>query len=468
MTLWTHWWNAIHVLRPGFSRQVTFFWFALCCAGLSVRSDHLGVTSIVRSLSLRGRYYRHLLECCHSRAIKLPALTALWSQAVLTLFDDRVERVNGRPVLIVDGKKAGKEGKRMPGVKSLFQESESNSKSSFIMGHSWQAVSLLVRASEAFFACPLSIRLHEGVIFSNRDKRTTLDMMIGLVDELRIDDSCYIVADRFYASSKLIKQVLRQGNHLITRAKSDCAACYAPPKRSGKPKRGRPQKYGRRVKVRNLFRSTNKVQRIDSPLYGEKGITLKVRTVDLLWKPAGQLVRFVLVEHPRRGRWMLMCSDLTLDAASIVRLYGLRFKIELGFKQAVHTLGSFNYHFWMADMKRIKRRGGNQYMHHERSAYRDKVRRKLHAYHVFMMMGVITQGLMHYLSACHAQLVWQSFGSWLRTIRKGVAPTELVVASALRNTLPAFIRISSKSNRLAKFIADRQDPDRAPPWQNAA
>lgn len=112
MTLWTHWLNAIYPLRPGFSRQATFFWFALCCAELSVRADHLGVTSIVRSLSLQGRYYRHLLECCHSRAIKLPALTALWSQTVLTLFDDRVVRVNGRQVLIVDGKKAAKEGKR--------------------------------------------------------------------------------------------------------------------------------------------------------------------------------------------------------------------------------------------------------------------------------------------------------------------------------------------------------------------
>ncbi len=46
---------------------------------------------------------------------------------------------------------------------------------------------------------------------------------------------------------------------------------------------------------------------------------------------------------------MLMCPDLSLDALSIVRLYGLRFKIELGFKQAVHTLRAFNYHFWMAE-----------------------------------------------------------------------------------------------------------------------
>ncbi len=288
------------------------------------------------------------------------------------------------------------------------------------------------------------------------------------MNELCLGESCYIVADRYYGSGSLIKQVLKQGNHLITRAKSNCSVCYLPPKRSGKPKRGRPPKYGRRVKLYNLFRSTKKVERIVSPLYGERNVSIKVRTVDLMWEPAGQLIRFVLVDHPHRGRWMLMCSDLSLDAENIIRLYGLRFKIELGFKQAVHTLGAFNYHFWMADMKPIRRRGGNQYMHHETPEYRAKVRRKLHAYHVYMMMGVITQGLMHYLAACHTALVWQSFGSWLRTIRVGVAPSELAVATAMRNTLYVFIRTCHQTNTLAKFITDRQDPVRAQPWQNAA
>lgn len=46
----------------------------------------------------------------------------------------------------------------------------------------------------------------------------------------------------------------------------------------------------------------------------------------------GGLVRFVLVEHPTRGRLILMCSDLMLDAHEIIRLYELRFKIELGIK----------------------------------------------------------------------------------------------------------------------------------------
>ncbi len=78
-------------------------------------------------------------------------------------------------------------------------------------------------------------------------------------------------------------------------------------------------------------------------------IQYKVR--DLLWRPAGQLVRFVAVIHPTRGSCLLMCTDTSLAAIEIIRLYGLRFKTEHTFKQAVRLIGSFNYHFWMSDMR---------------------------------------------------------------------------------------------------------------------
>lgn len=110
-------------------------------------------------------------------------------------------------------------------------------------------------------------------------------------------------------------------------------------------------------------------------------------------------------------------------------------------------------------MKPTRRGAGNHYMHHESEVYRDAVRRKLRAFHVFLFMGVITQGLMHYLSACHTESVWQCFRSWLRTIRNGVAPTEMVVKIALRNELSEFLLVGAKNNLIAKFIVDHQAHD---------
>src|SRR6516164_3151695 len=105
--------------------------------------------------------------------------------------------------------------------------------------------------------------------------------------------------------------------------------------------------------------------------------------------PAGQLVRFVAVVHPTRGSWLLMSTDLSLSAMEIIRIYGLRFKIEHTFKQAVRQIGSFAYHFWMKHMVPLLHRNGNQYLHRQSARYRDQVRRKIHAYHVFMQAAVV-------------------------------------------------------------------------------
>src|SRR5207237_3586557 len=98
----------------------------------------------------------------------------------------------------------------------------------------------------------------------------------------------------------------------------------------------------------------------DGPGYGQHPVTLQYRVWDLLWRPAGRLVRFVAVLHPSRGSCLLMCTDTSLDAIEIIRLYGLRFKIERSFKQAVRLIGSFAYHFWMSAMQPLRRRQRNQ------------------------------------------------------------------------------------------------------------
>jgi hypothetical protein len=148
------------------------------------------------------------------------------------------------------------------------------------------------------------------------------------------------------------------------------------------------------------------------------------------------------------------------DPLDIIRLYGWRFKIELSFKQAVHTIGAYAYHFWMQGMKPLRPRHGNQYLHRESERYRHNVMRKLDAYHRFVHAGIVAQGLLHYLSSAFPTLVWGCFGSWLRTIRPGIPPSELVATLALRNTLPYFLLGGHVNSILAKFIAERVDPNR--------
>jgi hypothetical protein len=456
LSLWGIWWNAILLLRPAFSRLRTFMWFATAVAGLTVRMELLGVTSIVRALNLRPGLYTKLLDHFHSSGVKLDRLSVLWAQAVLRLFPSPV-RVNGRLVLVGDGIKAPKRGKKMPAVKLLHQQSESNTKPEYIMGHSMQAVGLLVHAAKSVFSVPLAVRIHEGLVWSNRDKRTLLDKMLGLLEILAINVPFYFVADAYYAAGKMVTGLLEQGNHLVTRVKSNAVA-YAPASRKkGRKTRGRPKTYGKKIKLKSLLANVNAMQQVASPVYGENNVTLRYRVHDLLWRPAGRLVRFVVAVHPTRGSCILMCTDTSLSAVDIIHLYGLRFKIECCFKQAVRQIGTFAYHFWMKDMTPLRHHNGNQYLHRKSADYRDRVKRKMRAYHAFIQAGVVAQGLLQYLALVTPKLVWDSFGSWLRTIRPGIAPSEFVVANALRQTLPDFLLAPAKSDSLAKFIADRQD-----------
>ncbi len=456
--LWIYWWDAIIYLRPACARTRTFMWFAVCVAGLTVRTERMGVTSIVRALGLQGRFYDNLLDNFHNTGIKLDSMTVLWSQLVLRLFPGLV-RVNGRLVLVGDGIKVSKQGKKMPAVKLLHQESESNTKAEYIMGHSFQAVSILSRAANSVFAVPLAARIHEGTVLSNRDRRTLLDKMISLLAIVSIQEPYYFVADAYYASQKVVNGLLNEGNHLVTRARSNAVAYQLHHQQQPK-KRGRPRKYGDKVKPRSLFGLVALMEEAQSPVYGEKNVAIRYAVHDLLWRPTGSIVRFVIVVHPTRGRCILMSTDTSLSALDIIHLYGLRFKIEHAFKQAVHVIGSFSYHFWMSVMKPLERRNGNQHLHRESKKYRDGVKRKLKAYHVFVHAGIVAQGLLHYLASCHTRLVWNSFGSWLRTIRPGLAPSELVVATALRSSLPHFLLDTDSRTNFAKFITQRQDLDR--------
>jgi hypothetical protein len=253
--------------------------------------------------------------------------------------------------------------------------------------------------------------------------------------------------------------MLDSGQHLVTRVRNNAVA-YEPAARPDKPGRGAPRKFGKKVYLRDLHDGPDFTD-VPSPLTGEKDVLIRCVARDLCWKQSGKVVRFVATTHPTRGKMIMLSTDTSLGPSDVIGVYGLRPKIETGFKQAVHTLGVYAYHFWMRQMTPRPAKSGDQHVHKKSDAYREQVRRKMHAYHVHIQAGVIAQGLAQILAITHPKLVWKNFGSWIRTIREGILPSEQVTVIALRNSLPEFLADSSEEPILAEFVKEKIDIERA-------
>jgi hypothetical protein len=191
-----------------------------------------------------------------------------------------------------------------------------------------------VQAASRFFAVPLTMRISEGLVWSNRNARTLLDKILNQLTSLALSLPYYFVADAYYAAGKTVVGLVQQGDHLSTRARSNATAYMSPVPSRGLRKRGRPKIYRKKVHLARMFKDCGAFQEAPSPVYGERNVTIEYRVCDLIWRPARRVVRFVLVVHPVRGKLILMCTDTSLKGPEIIRLCGLRFRIEQSFKQA--------------------------------------------------------------------------------------------------------------------------------------
>ena len=457
MELVTAWWELVSPLKGAFKRRQTFYWFVLVLFGFCVGKDIIGgVTGLVRSIGLDPRYYTRMVAFFHSDAVDLGKLRREWVATVLEKFKRFIITINGRPLLILDGIGIPKEGRRMSGVQCLHQSSQSNSKAEYIMGHFFQFVGILVGLPGKI---PFCVLLLGKICLGTRvkgDDRTLFDKavsMLGLYPEE--EDRFYLLGDSYYYVKKMLKGVVGRGADIITRVRANAVA-YLPAEKPKKRKRGRPRKYGKKLKLVELFDDLSKFMVMVSPVYGEENVEILYYPVRLLSRTfLGMELKYVLVIHPKRGRIIMVTTDVELGAREIIQAYGLRFKIELSFKVAVHVMGTFRYRFWSRMVDKIPWKGEARSLEGKSESEKEAYWNTEKACEVFTHMGTMAQGILQYLSLTLSEEVWRHFGSWIRTIRPDVLPSEMVAGEALGNNLHHFLEVKGLDPKLRKFMKER-------------
>lgn len=146
--------NILSSFKDIFSRKAAYQWFVAIIIGIMARADKLGVTSVIRSLGLRPDTYEPMLKFFRPSSWSLEKARNRWQDTVAR--QTRLFRINGRFAVVCDGVRQPKEGRRMPTVKRMAQESETQTKPGMLHGHMWGCVGILAGTPEKLACVPIS------------------------------------------------------------------------------------------------------------------------------------------------------------------------------------------------------------------------------------------------------------------------------------------------------------------------
>ncbi|MEL7052579.1 MAG: hypothetical protein AAGM45_12420 [Cyanobacteria bacterium J06588_5] len=442
--------QIIEKLRPAFSREVPFEWFMLLLWGVLLSHQPAAVTSYLNGLGLSEADYGRALHWFHSRAFTIDEVCERWGRWLSG--HAQVKTLKGQRVYTGDGIKVSKEGRKMPGIKGLHQESEDVSKPEWIRGHYFSALSLLLGSGKALYAAPVVLKLHDGIEAVGSDSEQTLVDKMATVCLTFMAIGSYAILDAYYASAKILQPFRVKGVHLISRAAISTVALApfcANPRIRG---RGRPRKWGSRIKLRELFAPLDACEQAQVWLYGQRQ-RVYYQCFEFYWDSSDALVLFVLAQLPNGKQIILLSSDITLTGAQVIEAYGWRFKIEVSFRTLVHLLGGFDYRFWLKPMTKLSRWPKNLILADFDEVFHAQVATKVEAFERFVNLNAIALGLLQVLALERPNSVWMHFPRWFRTLPEHGLPSEQVVRLALQHLQPVVLSKPMASLHLTKLLA---------------
>ena len=465
---------ALRSFRGVFSRHSTWLVFSMVVLGFIGATEIVGITSFCRFWGLSERAYYTFLHFFHSNAWSLDVLACQWSAFVLA--QNVTVIAQGRAVLLGDHTYVPKDGRRMPGVVTLRQDSETQSKPSYFRGHCWGAISLLIGSLAAPFGIPLALSIHQGLIHigqqteENNETLGTRIVRMALDFAIRHNLPCVLTLDAFFPGAAVFNlaysvssiEVQQPLVMLIIRAKKNCVA-YFEAEKPEENKPGRPPKYGTKIKLMDLFNDLYLFSKMKCRIYG-KVEEVSIMAINLLWKPTGSMIRFVLA-ITSRGPIVLMCNDLSQNPLLALELYCARTRVEIMFDVLKNLIGAFQYRFWSKLMPRHSRKPKkNKDLKKPCSQALQTVQHCWEACERFVMLGAISVGLLEMIAIKYTNAIWNCYDGFLRT-RSRELPSERTVKHVIARLILRDFLISAP-RAIMREIRDRYFGQKFPPQRS--
>ena len=460
--MWSWLNETVKQFENNFSRRTTFCWFVIILLGMMMRSDHLGITSIVREFNLAVSAYPAMLHFFRSEGWHVEGLKYTWLKIITATSLPLKEA--GRYILIGDGVKCAKEGRKMPAVKKLHQESDNSSKSEYIHGHLYGGLGILAGNGAKLYSILLSVRLHDGIAALQEwfwgDGHDEESHVVKMVRDAawaagRLGESILLL-DRLFLTKPMLCALGESASLCaITKAKSNATAFFRPEPYKG---RGAPAKKGPSVKIWDFF-STAPFAACEMNLYGKDQI-VQFFSIDLLWgRGLYQPLRFVLTVFADGTKSILVSTDLMLEPTRIIALYCHRFKIECAFREFKQVVAGFSYHFWSKAMPKLQKFKNNGINYENLKNVADPRKRRLikstvNAIEGYVQISVIALGLLQLLGLLFGQQINRDGRRFMRTVSSSI-PSERTVADFMRKNIYVLFRFFPEIT-LTSIIRARQ------------
>jgi hypothetical protein len=333
-------WLAAALDRRSAPRLALLFFGAVLARGRRT------VTTWIRAAQLSGRY-----QSCYVAVAAAGKRADCIARRLLTEVVRPLLKGATRLTLALDDTPTKRYGPRVQGAGVHHNPTPGPAGSPYVYGHVFVVLALLVvHPAWGVVALPLLARLYvrkkdlPSIDPKHRPPfRTKLELAVELLRWARpwlglLGLPVWVVADGAYAKADFLKPAKALGMTIVSRLRKDAALRTLPgPRPTGK--RGRPRTYGEdKIDLAKRGGQRRGWSSDTFELYGEK-VVKRYKTFLATWRPAGGVIRVVLVDEPTGWR-AYFCTDPSASVADILGMVADRFSLEITFRECKQIVGA--------------------------------------------------------------------------------------------------------------------------------